>query len=75
MIKRLTKHGNSAALVIERSILELLNITTDTPLEISTDGEALIILPVRDEARRKQFEEALRTANEKYGRSLKRLAE
>ena len=38
MIKKLTKHGNSMALVIERSVLDLLKIDTDTPVEVSTDG-------------------------------------
>ena len=37
MIKKLTRHGNSLALVIDRLILELLRIDTDTPLDISTD--------------------------------------
>jgi len=36
-----------AALIIERPILDLLDITKDTPLDIKTDGEALIIRPVR----------------------------
>lgn len=75
MIKKLTKHGNSLALVIERSVLDLLNIDADTPLEISTDGTLLFIAPVRDRKRVKQFKEALATANRKYGRALKRLAE
>ncbi|MDO8684788.1 MAG: AbrB/MazE/SpoVT family DNA-binding domain-containing protein [Armatimonadota bacterium] len=74
MIKRLTKHGNSMALVIDRGILDLLNISTDTLLEISTDGQALVITPVRDEARRKRFEDALKQTNQNYGRALKRLA-
>ncbi len=39
MIKRLTKHGNSFALLIDRPILDLLKIRPDTPLEITTDGE------------------------------------
>ncbi len=43
MIKRLTRHGNSFALIIDRAILELLNITPDAELEISTDGQALLI--------------------------------
>ncbi|MHC4274691.1 MAG: AbrB/MazE/SpoVT family DNA-binding domain-containing protein, partial [Planctomycetota bacterium] len=43
MIKRLTKHGNSYALIIDRAILELLNIAPDAQLEISTDGQALLI--------------------------------
>jgi len=39
MIKRLAKHGNSLALVIDRAILDLLKIDLETPLDISTDGQ------------------------------------
>ncbi|MDY7000664.1 MAG: AbrB/MazE/SpoVT family DNA-binding domain-containing protein [Thermodesulfobacteriota bacterium] len=74
MIKSLTKHGNSWALVIDRPILELLNIDVETPLDITTDGQALIISPVRDEERRKKFQNALNSVNRKYRRTLKRLA-
>jgi antitoxin MazE len=75
MIKKLTKHGNSLALVMERGVLDLLNIDADTPLDISTDGEVLVISPVRDEKRRKKFEEAVAETNRKYGRALKKLAD
>ena len=74
MIKKLTKHGNSLALVIEKGVLDLLNIDDRTPLDISTDGKMLIISPVRDEKRRREFEKALEKTNQKYGRALKRLA-
>lgn len=47
MIKHLCAIGNSLGLVIERPILELLDIDRDTPLEVKTDGEALIIRPVK----------------------------
>jgi antitoxin MazE len=46
MIKKLSAVGNSLGLVIERPILDLLNITKDTPLEIKTDGVGLIIRPI-----------------------------
>jgi antitoxin MazE len=75
MIKKLTKHGNSLALVIDRSVLDLLKIDRDTPLEISTDGQVLIISPLRDDKRREKFQKALESANQKYGRALERLAE
>ena len=75
MIKKLSKHGNSLALVIDRSILDLLNIDEKTSLDISTDGEALVIAPVRDAKRRKRFEEALASTNDRFGNALKRLAE
>lgn len=75
MIKKLTKHGNSMALVIDKGILDLLNINDETPLDISTDGKTLLISPVRDEKRKREFAEALEKTNKKYGRALKRLAD
>jgi len=75
MIKKLSRHGNSLALVIDRSILDLLRIDQRTPLEISTDGRALIVVPARDARRRKRFDDALDACNEQYGKALKRLAE
>jgi antitoxin MazE len=75
MVKRMTRHGNSMALVIDRPILELLNIDADTPLDITTDGEVLIIAPVRDKKRRKALESALEKTNRRYGRMLKNLAD
>ena len=75
MIKKLSKHGNSLALVIDRSILELLGINERTSLELSTDGEALVVAPVRDKKRRQRFEKALAASNERFGKALKRLAE
>ncbi len=75
MIKKLSKHGNSLALVIDRPILELLGIDEGTALDISTDGQALIIVPAGDEKRREGFEKSLASCNREYGKALKRLAE
>jgi len=75
MIKKLSRHGNSLALVIDRSVLELLGIDEQTPLDISTDGNALVIVPAKQKKRRKRFESALAAANQRYEKSLKRLAE
>ncbi len=74
MLKKLTRHGNSLALVLDKGVIELLNIDAETPLEISTDGSLLLITPVRDEKRRRRFEDALEQTNARYGRNLKRLA-
>lgn len=48
--KKLTKIGNSSALVIDRPILDLLNMKSDTPIEIflGEDGSSLVVRPVRD---------------------------
>lgn len=75
MLKTLTKHGNSLALVIEKPVLDLLGADADTPFEVTTDGQALVLTPVRDAARRETFKAALEQANRKYARALKKLAE
>lgn len=75
MTKYLTRHGNSLALVIEKPVLELIGADGDTPFEISTDGEVLILTPVRDAARREAFRKSLERTNAKYGKVLKKLAE
>ncbi len=75
MIKRLTKHGNSFALVIDRGVLDLLEIDADTPLALTTDGKCLVVTPVRDAKRRAMFRVALEWVNKRYGRALRRLAD
>ena len=52
MRKKLSAVGNSYGLVIEKPILELLNIDRDTELEMSTDGDRLIIEPIRSGKKR-----------------------
>jgi antitoxin MazE len=75
MIKTLTKHGNSYALVIDKPILELLKITPDSPLELSTDGKVLTISRVNDASRDARLAKSLSKVNAKHGKALKRLAE
>ena len=52
MTKRLQAIGNSAGIIIDKPILELLGITPETELELSTDGQRLIITPVSEKSRR-----------------------
>jgi len=48
MVKKLKRIGNSQGIIIDKAVLELLKITMDTPLEIETDGQNLIIKPIRE---------------------------
>lgn len=75
MIKKLTRSGNSLALVIDKPLLEALEIDAETELEVSTDGEILVITPVRDRKRTKRLAEIVAEAHERYGGVFKRLAE
>lgn len=75
MQKMLIKHGNSLALVIDKPILELLQISQDTPLEISTNGDHLLVTPCRDPDRKKRLKQSLKTINGKFADDLRKLAE
>ena len=75
MIKKLTRHGNSLALVLDKPILDLLGIDADTPLELTTDGRGLHVEPARDEARRKKIDRVREKIHQKYGQVFKKLAD
>lgn len=47
MVKTLSPVGNSLGLILDKTILEYLGISQDTPLDIQTDGGALIIRPIK----------------------------
>lgn len=74
MIKRMTKHGNSQALVIDRAVLELLKISPQTDLEITTDGKSLTVTPVGKE-REELFKRAAADTNARNKKLLDKLAE
>ncbi|MDR2745839.1 MAG: AbrB/MazE/SpoVT family DNA-binding domain-containing protein [Treponema sp.] len=75
MVKKLIQHGNSAALVIDKPIMEMLHITNETFLELSTDGENIILSPQHTLTQENNILESLQKINKKYGSVLKKLGE
>ena len=45
MLKKLVKYGNSNALILDKAILELLNIEEGATIKIKTDGTSIILTP------------------------------
>jgi antitoxin MazE len=74
MKKRLTKHGNSYAMVIDRPILDLIKATPETPFEIISDGRSLVLTPIREQEEEKKFDDAVAMIHERFGRAMKTLA-
>jgi antitoxin component of MazEF toxin-antitoxin module len=74
MIKTMIQHGNSSALVIDKPIMDLLNIEQSTPLEIATDGKNIIISPIRETNRLERLNSSLNKVNKKHADTLKKLA-
>jgi len=72
--KQLTKIGSSLGIIIDKPILDLLRITVNPPLEVTTDGDRLILRPLRfvdNDAARAAYG---RVAG-RHRRSLKKLSE
>jgi putative addiction module antidote len=77
MKKRLSKHGNSLAVIIDKPILSLLNITESSEIEITTDGVSVIITPSdkKTPSADKKFESAMNDFFKKYDSLMKKLAD
>jgi antitoxin component of MazEF toxin-antitoxin module len=73
MTKKLIRHGNSAALVLDKALLDLLKVKMDTPLEVTTDGRNIIISPQTSQRAEATLLEALERINQKHGAVLSRL--
>ncbi len=74
MTRKLIRHGNSAALVIDKPLLELLKVQMDTPLEVTTDGHNIIISPLQTENTESTLLESLERINRRHGSVLRKLA-
>jgi antitoxin component of MazEF toxin-antitoxin module len=75
MIRTLSRHGNSYALVIEKPILDLLGITPETLLEVTTDGKSLKIEPRLQNATGEDVKDAADEAVNRFGATFKRLGD
>lgn len=75
MVKKLTKTGNSLALVLDKPILDRVKIDPDTLLEVSTDGDVIVISPVRPRRRTARLKRIVEEAHRQYGGVFRRLAE
>jgi antitoxin component of MazEF toxin-antitoxin module len=69
-VKKLTRIGDSYGVIIDTPVLDLLNITPETPLEISTDGQSVHIRPLR----KRTLEEAKARMEKDIGDTLRKLA-
>ena len=75
MVKKLTKTGNSLALVLDKPLLEQLGIDEHTELELSTNGDVLVMTPVREKSRERRFRKSVEKINKQYAGLFKRLSE
>jgi death-on-curing protein len=73
MTKKLIRHGNSAALILDKALLDLLKVEMDTPLEVTTDGRNIIVSPQVNARAEATLLQALERINKKHGSVLAKL--
>ena len=74
MVKRLTRQGNSVALALDKKLLEQVDLDEDSEVEVSTNGDAIIVTPVRDGRRKAKVRAAVEKIDRLYAGAFKRLA-
>jgi antitoxin component of MazEF toxin-antitoxin module len=75
VIKKLTRTGNSIAVVLAKPLLEELGLDEGAEVEVSTNGQIIVIAPKRTTARDRKFRKAAEKINRKYAGLFKRLSE
>lgn len=75
MKKKLVRHGNSWALVIDKPIMQLLGITPKTALSLEIAGSELVVKPSNGHSRKERFRRALTKVMKNHDETLRRLAD
>ena len=75
IIKTLTRSGNSAAVVLDKDLLEAAGIEPGATVEISVIGGIISIGRVRDKKRVAKLKAITKKAHARYGAAFKKLAE
>jgi antitoxin component of MazEF toxin-antitoxin module len=75
MKKKLTRTGNSVALVLDKPVLEQLGLDENSEVEVSTNGDVLVMTPLRSAARRRKLSKVLEQMDAQYAGVFRRLAE
>lgn len=74
MVKKLTRTGNSVAVVLDKAILDAAGLDEDATVEVSTDGHVIVIAPLKSKKDADRLRLAEDWAHETYAGAFERLA-
>ena len=74
IVKKLTRSGNSAALVIDRTLMRLMDIDADTELKITVQGRKMTVEPLTPDDRSTRLRKSLQKTGRKNAELFRRLA-
>jgi hypothetical protein len=75
MIKRLIKHGNSRAIVVDKTLLEAAGIPEDAFFQISVNPSGGLVIQSVDENKMEIFEKNFKLLNKKHSKLMQKLAD
>ncbi len=74
MTKKLTVIGNSLGIILDKPILELLQLDKDTEFDLTLEGERLVLTPMRA-GRRRRLQSTIGRAMKNHDRTLRKLSQ
>lgn len=74
MVKKLTRTGNSVAVVLDKAILDAAGLDEGASVEVSTDGQVIVIAPVKASGDAERLRLAEDWAHRTYAGAFERLA-
>ena len=75
MITTLQAHGDHYILEIDAHVIEKVKFNAGQPLEVTIKGNAIALTPVFDSAKADKIDSALNDMEEKFGQTLRDLAQ
>ncbi len=75
MLKRLIKHGNSRAIVVDKAILEAAGISEDAIFQISINPSGGLVIQSVEDTRLDEFRLNFEKLNKKYKKLMQNLAD
>lgn len=73
MLKTLSRVGNSKALILDKTMLELMGVENDQ-VELQIEGNRLTVTPVVDTARREEIDQSSQKMIARFGAAYRYLA-
>jgi antitoxin component of MazEF toxin-antitoxin module len=75
MLKRLIKHGNSRAIVVDKAILEAAGISESTLFQISVNPSGGLVIQSIEDNKTDAFRENFDKLNKKHKKLMQNLAD
>ena len=74
MVRLLQKHGNSMALVFDKTLMEAMNMMPDTPVQLTIHGNSITVTPVNVGVPQDELETTIARLRPRYKKMLENLS-